>query len=103
MRRLLFLLLAGCGSNSVTIEMTEQNNSGQSGTATLTETAKGLEVLVSIKRSTVEGSQNSHIHLGRCDNVGAIVAAVSPLNPTMLQLSSKDGGAEFEGDKILFK
>jgi hypothetical protein len=91
--------LAGCGGSSITIAMVQQNNSGQDGFATLTEKDDKVEVLVSIKRSNIGGSQTSHVHEGRCDNVGPITAGVGMMQ---LEISSKDGSADFENDQVKF-
>lgn len=101
MRRLLVLpLLVSCGGSSLTIAMVQQNNSGQDGTATLTERKDGLDVVVTIKRSAVTGSQTSHVHQGRCDNVGPISAGIRQM--MQLEISNKDGGASFDGGFITF-
>ncbi|MBK7863056.1 MAG: hypothetical protein IPJ65_31495 [Archangiaceae bacterium] len=76
--------------------MIEQNNSGQNGSATLGDTPEGLQIEVHIKRSSVTGSQTSHIHEGRCDNVGAITAGLRPI-------SMKEQDPNFDGDDIVFK
>jgi hypothetical protein len=96
MRPLLLLLLTSCGASSLTIPMNEQNNSGQSGSATLTDTPAGLDIVVSIKRSSVPGSQNAHVHEGRCDNVLAITAGLRPISTTA-------DVPTFDGDQIVFK
>ena len=93
---LLLLVLTACGGNSLTIAMVQQNNSGQDGTATLTESGDGVRIRVVVKRSTVEGSQTSHVHDGRCDNVGAITAGLQPI-------SDKAEAPELDGDQIVFE
>ncbi len=93
---LLLLAVTACGGNSVTVAMLQQNNSGQDGTATLTETADGVRVRVVVKRSSVEGSQTSHVHDGRCDNVGGITAGLAPI-------SDKTEAPELDGDQIVFE
>ena len=95
-RALLLLILASCGRSSLIIPMVQQNNSGQDGTATLTDTSDGLELLVAIARSTFEGSQTSHIHYGRCDNVGGIVGGITPI-------SDKSETPDLDGGVIFFK
>ncbi len=57
--------------------MIGQNNSGQDGTATLTERDGALEVSVTLRQSNFPGPQNSHIHTGRCDEVGPVAYGVS--------------------------
>ena len=93
-RALLPLVLLSCGPSSHTIAMVQQNNSGQDGTATLTDTADGLEITVTVARSAVTGSQTSHVHDGRCDNVGAITAGLPPISDKSEQ-PNLDGGTIF--------
>lgn len=49
---------------SLTIPLGAQNSSGESGTATLTQTSGGLKVVVSLDGAT--GTQPTHIHEGTC-------------------------------------
>ena len=97
---LLFLVLAGCGQ-SLTIAMVQQNNSGQDGFAVLTEAGELVEIEVKIKRSNVDGNQTSHVHEGRCDNVGKIAAGIRMANP--LEISNKANTAELDGELLVFK
>lgn len=63
-------LTAGCGSGSpqtLSVTLSPQNNSGESGTATLTQTSAGVEVVVNLTGAT--GTQPTHIHPGTCDNL----------------------------------
>lgn len=48
----------------LTVPLNAQNGSGESGTATLRDTAKGLVVALSLKNGT--GLQAAHIHPGGC-------------------------------------
>lgn len=100
-RALLLIVLASCGGNSLTIEMVQQNNSGQDGIATLTEVGDTLEIRVTLARSSVEGSQTSHVHEGRCDNVGRITAGIGQMSG-QLEISNKDGAAAFDAGTITF-
>jgi hypothetical protein len=95
---LLVLLLgaAGCGGNdengaaeaistaaetvaqalpeSVTVELAEENSSGQSGTATLTPNEDGtFDVEIALSQGPSE-PQPAHIHEGSCPDVGEIAA-----------------------------
>ena len=105
MRRLLgLLLITACGGPSVTIAMVQQNNSGQDGSATLSQTGGGLEIEVRIKRSNIYGSQTSHVHFGRCDNVGPITAGLRAIGDAgQLELSNKANDPTFENDDLVFK
>ena len=70
----LALALAGCGADdeaagggdAVTVELAEQNGSGQSGTATLTAAGDGAtEVVIELNEGTAD-PQPAHIHAGTC-------------------------------------
>ena len=52
---------------TVTIQMKALNGSGEAGSATLTQVANGVKVVVSLKHAT--GSQPTHIHTGTCANI----------------------------------
>jgi hypothetical protein len=57
-------------SNEVTVELAEQNNSGESGIATLTATGASTRVVLEMKNPTTD-SQPAHIHRGSCENLDA--------------------------------
>ena len=58
---------------SVTLALDEQNDSGQSGTATLTEVDSTIEVVLSLSAGTSE-TDIVHIHSGQCgDTLGGVV------------------------------
>ena len=68
--------LAGCGSDDdeasgdeVTVELSEFEGSGQSGTATLTASGEQTSVSISIDGDPVSPSQPAHIHEGTCDEL----------------------------------
>lgn len=50
----------------------EQNNSGQTGSVNLKESAEKVIVTVNIKKGLENVPQPSHIHAGTCDSLGAI-------------------------------
>ncbi|MDQ3086453.1 MAG: hypothetical protein M3Q67_06605 [Actinomycetota bacterium] len=66
--------LAGCGSDNddeasgdeVTVELSEVDGSGQTGTATLTADGEMTNVSISIDGDPVSESQPAHIHEGNC-------------------------------------
>lgn len=76
---LLGLLVAGCGGSSggssssknVTVDLGEQNGSGESGTATLTQEGGKTMVVIDLKNGSTT-AQPAHIHKGTC----------AKLNPT---------------------
>ena len=53
-------------------DLNEQNDSGQSGTATLTQIGDDTQVDLDISAGTLE-STAVHIHVGPCDNLGGVV------------------------------
>jgi len=57
---------------SRTINLLEQNNSGQSGTAVLEETDGRLQVTLTIVGNKSDVSQPAHIHVGNCPTPGAV-------------------------------
>lgn len=70
----LALLVAACGGDDeeeaagggeVTVELTEQNGSGQTGTATLTEADGSTTVVVELSNAP-DVPQPAHIHPGSC-------------------------------------
>jgi len=56
---------------SVTIALSPQNNSGQSGTAVLTSEGAGTKVVITL--SNAPGPHPAHIHSGSCPTPGAVV------------------------------
>jgi len=69
------LVIASFGSvfaqaKSITFNLAAQNNSGQSGTATLTDIGGGkTKVEVKIASGAAGVAQPNHIHVGTCDNL----------------------------------
>jgi Cu/Zn superoxide dismutase len=51
----------------VTVKMNAQNGSNENGTATLTQQADGVQVVIALENAT--GSQPSHIHAGTVKGV----------------------------------
>jgi hypothetical protein len=63
---------------SLTIPLNELNASGQSGEAVLTETDSGTNVSLMVDGAT--GDQPVHIHLGSCDALGEVSAALTDID-----------------------
>lgn len=76
MRRLALVLLCTCGPRTLVVQMTAENNSGQSGTATLTDQGKKTGVAIEIRRSVDPQvkRQAVHFHPGRCGEIDAKLA-----------------------------
>lgn len=66
-------------ADALTVTLNEQNQSGETGTATLKETNGKVTVTLTMKGAP-SGAQPSHIHVGSCKNLGAVKY---PLNPVV--------------------
>ena len=53
---------------SITIKLGALNGSGETGTATLTQLASGVKVVVALKNAPA-AAQPTHIHIGTCGNI----------------------------------
>lgn len=60
-------------ADSTTVNLAEQNDSGISGSATLTQVGSDLRVVVTVTGSPAGGSHPAHIHSGRCPSPGGVV------------------------------
>lgn len=85
-------------TQKVVIQLAEQNDSGETGTATLTEANGQVTVSVDATGFVPNVSQPAHIHLGSCPAVGAVKypltnilngKSVTVLNVTLAQLQSE--------------
>jgi hypothetical protein len=72
----MILMLAGLFSNAalalddvITIQLAAQNNSGQTGTATLTPEGDKTKVVILLTHAPSGVAQPAHIHLGTCDKL----------------------------------
>lgn len=74
----LALALPVGAQNSVMIQLSPQNNSGQSGTAELTDMGNGMTRVVLNLANSPSGPQPVHIHQGTCANLNP-----QPLYPLM--------------------
>jgi hypothetical protein len=67
------LFVAGIGvadaAGPVTVQLTPQNNSGESGTAILTEVGAKTKVVVAINGAPAGVAQPLHVHKGTCGNI----------------------------------
>ena len=63
-------LSAAAADTTITVQMTAQNGSGESGTATLTDLGNGqTKVVVNITGAPAGVAQPEHIHEGTCSNL----------------------------------
>jgi len=69
------LFVSGCGgdngggSSSKTVDLGEQNGSGESGTATLTADGGKTKVVISLDGAPSGTPQPAHIHKGSCEDL----------------------------------
>jgi hypothetical protein len=75
-RLLTILLLAGLSADAalalddaLTVRLEAQNDSGQTGTATLLPEGDMTKVVIELSNVPAGVAQPAHIHLGRCDNL----------------------------------
>lgn len=75
-RLVMILLLAGSSTETavalddvVTVRLDAQNNSGQSGSATLFPEGEKTRVVIELLNAPAGVAQPAHIHPGRCDNL----------------------------------
>lgn len=83
---IVILLLAGLSSNvalalddAVTVKLEAQNNSEQTGTATLLPEGNQTKVVIELSNAPTGVAQPAHIHLGTCSNLDK--APKWPLEP----------------------
>ena len=76
-------LMACGGGGSVTVAMTQINNSGENGTAVLKDLGGGqTQVTISLQPGTDTGAQPVHIHNttdGTCPGLQSILVGLTPL------------------------
>jgi LPXTG-motif cell wall-anchored protein len=66
------VVAAQSNADSVTIDLQELNDSGVSGTATLTAMDGQTQVVVSLEGDDLSIARPNHIHTGTCDNLGGV-------------------------------
>jgi hypothetical protein len=72
-------LVSGASAQEKKVDLKAQNNSNESGTATLTPSGNSTKVVLDVKGA--EGSQPTHIHKGSCDKLDPKPAF--PLSPVV--------------------
>ncbi|MBV8639630.1 MAG: CHRD domain-containing protein [Candidatus Eremiobacteraeota bacterium] len=60
---------AFAASDSLTVPMKALNDSGETGTAVLTQQDDGVHVVVTLKNAPKDTAQPTHIHIGTCGNI----------------------------------
>lgn len=67
--------------SEVTVTLSQQNKSGESGTATLAEVDGKVTVTLNLTGAPADVTQPAHIHVGACPDVGAVkYPLTSPVN-----------------------
>lgn len=68
-------------TSEVVVNLAEQNDSGEYGTATLTEVDGKVHVVLSLTGAPQGVTQPAHIHLASCANIGGVVYPLTfPVN-----------------------
>jgi len=74
-----------------TVTLSEQNASGESGTATLVEENGKVKVTLQLTGAAQDVTQPAHIHVGSCPDVGEVkyplTSPVNGMSETMLDVS----------------
>lgn len=65
--------------NQITVPLTVQNNSGENGSAMLTETDGMIRISITLNGAPADIPQPAHIHSGTCPNPGGILYDLTPL------------------------
>ena len=77
--------------NEVVVNLVEQNASGESGTATITEVEGGVRVVLNLIGASEGVVQPAHIHANSCADIGGVQYPLTfPMNgssETMLEVS----------------
>lgn len=77
--------------SEVTVNLSEQNKSGEVGTATLTEVDGKVKVTLALSGVPAGVTQPAHIHVGVCPDVGAVkyplTSPVDGVSETMLDVT----------------
>lgn len=80
--------------HTIQVDLKEQNSSGQSGMAVLTEVNGKVKVVVNLSGKPSTVAQPSHIHLGSCATIGGIKYPLTNVSKgaaqTMLDISLTD-------------
>lgn len=82
-------LSAAAATSTLTVPLHEQNGSGESGTATLTQMGSDVKVVVSLKGAPAT-AQPAHIHDGTCDKLGGVANALTSITGGASTTTVKD-------------
>ena len=70
-------LCAAAAPSTLTVALTAQNNSGEAGTATLTQMGDSVKVVIALKGAPATTPQPAHIHDGTCTNLKGVAYPLS--------------------------
>lgn len=77
--------------SEISVTLSGQNKSGESGTATLMEVEGGVKVTLKLTGAPAGVTQPAHIHVGACPDVGAVkyplTSPVDGMSETMLDVT----------------
>ncbi len=89
----------GGAGGSITVDLAEQNGSGISGTATLTETSGTLDVFVTLDGDDGSSARPIHIHAGTCgEDLGDVVYGLTDVIDGSASSTVEATLADLEGD-----
>lgn len=69
---------AAAATSTLTVPMTAQNGSGETGTATLTQNGADMTVVIALKGAPATTLQPVHIHTGTCAKLGDVYKPLLP-------------------------
>jgi len=75
----LALVPGAYAADSTTVTLAAENNSGETGTATLTAMGDNTQVVLNLTGAPAGTPQPAHIHIGTCPGVGAVKYPLSPV------------------------
>ena len=59
-------------ATSITVALSEQNKSGENGSATIMKAGEKVKVSLTLSGEAKSASQPAHIHMGSCDSLGGV-------------------------------
>jgi hypothetical protein len=70
-------LSAAAATSTLTVNLHEQNGSGENGTAMLTQMGADVKVVIALKGAPATTAQPAHIHDGTCADLKGVAYALS--------------------------
>ena len=84
--------------SEISVTLSEQNKSGESGIATLMEVDGKVKVTLKLTGAPTGATQPAHIHVGQCPDVGAVkyplTSPIDGMSETMLDVTLAELKAE---------